>query len=134
MKTILVLEDEPAVLSFLRRMLRDYNLKEATTAEQALQLFIASGRKLDLLLADVTLPVSSGIEVAMLLRSESPILPVILTSGYPVECWSDRKLADLGRLGSHLVTILEKPFSAHVLSGAISALIGTPLPEQARTA
>ena len=41
----------------------------------------------------------------------TPDLPVILTSGYPVSGWSDRDAAGLERLGPGPVAILQKPFS-----------------------
>jgi DNA-binding response OmpR family regulator len=66
--TILVLEDEPSVRKHLRRMLKRYGLIEASGAEQALQLFLEHERKIGFLVADVTLPKSSGIQVALLLR------------------------------------------------------------------
>ena len=84
MKTLLVLEDNPSVMMVLRLMLETYSLIEASNAEQAIRLFTDHGRKIDLLVADVTLPTSSGIQVAMLLHLEIPDLPVILTSGYPL--------------------------------------------------
>lgn len=123
MKTILVLEDNPSVMMVLRLMLETYRLIEASTAEQAIRLFTDHGRKIDLLVADVTLPTSSGIQVALLLRLEIPDLPVILTSGYPVNDWSDGDLADLGRLGANSVAILPKPFQGKVLSDAVRELI-----------
>jgi CheY-like chemotaxis protein len=122
-KTILVLEDNPSVMMVLRLMLETYRLIEASTAEQAIRLFTDHGRKIDLLVADVTLPTSSGIQVALLLRLEIPDLPVILTSGYPVNDWSDGDLADLGRLGANSVAILPKPFQGKVLSDAVRELI-----------
>ena len=125
MKTLLVLEDNPSVMMVLRLILEQYTLVEASTAEQALRLFTGHGRKIDLLVADVTLPASSGIHVALLLRSEVPDLPVILTSGYPVGAWSDRDSADLERLGSRSVAILQKPFQGSALSDAVGELIGT---------
>jgi hypothetical protein len=51
MKTLVVLEDESDVMDFLRRMLPQYSLIEATTAQQALRLFIDHGRQVDLLIA-----------------------------------------------------------------------------------
>ena len=63
MKTILVLEDNTAVMMILRLMLEQYSLLEASNAEQALRLFTGHGREIDLLVADVTLPRSSGIQV-----------------------------------------------------------------------
>jgi CheY-like chemotaxis protein len=133
MKTLLVLEDNSSVMTFLRMMLAKYSLLEASTAEQALRLFAASGRQVDLLVADLNLPKSSGIQVALLLRSKSPTLPVILTSGYPVSAWSVRDSADLERLGSRSVSILPKPFQAQELSNAICELLASQA-EKTRTA
>ena len=126
LKTILVLEDEPTVMTVLRLIMNGYNLIEAVTAKEALRLFIRNGRQLDLLLADLTLPTSSGIRVALLLRSDLPDLPVILTSGYPVSCWGDRDAKDLDQLGSRSVRIFTKPFRAPEISHAVSELIGMP--------
>jgi CheY-like chemotaxis protein len=124
-KTLLVLEDNASVMMFLRLMLEQYNLVEASTAEEALRLFTDRGRRIDLLVTDVTLPTSSGIQVALLLRLEIPDLPVILTSGYPVNDWSDGDLADLGRLGANSVAILPKPFHGNALTDEVRELIGT---------
>jgi CheY-like chemotaxis protein len=134
LKTLLVLEDDPSVMMVLRLMLEQYSIIEASSAEQALRLFTEHSRKIDLLVADVTLPTSSGIQVALLLRSEVPDLPVILTSGYPVGAWNDWDSADLERLGSRSVTILQKPFQGKGLSDAVLELIGTAPSEAAGTA
>lgn len=134
MKTLLVLEDEPILMVLLRHMLKQYSLIEAATAEQALRLFNEHGRRIDLLLADVTLPKSSGIQVALLLRSEMPRLPVILTSGFPVGVWAAREAADLQRLGSSAVAVIQKPFQAGVIRNTIREMIGMEPLEAVRTA
>ena len=67
-KILLVLEDNPSVMMFLRFMLERYSLIETNTAEEAFRFF-DHGRRIDFLIADVTLPTSSGIQVALLLRS-----------------------------------------------------------------
>jgi CheY-like chemotaxis protein len=133
LKTLLVLDDHPSVMMVLRLMLEQYSLIEASTAEQALRLFTDHGRKIDLLVADVTLPTSSGIQVALLLRKEIPELPLILTSGYPVSGWSDRDSADLERLASKSVAILQKPFQAQTLLKAVRELLA-PQAEETKTA
>ena len=116
-KTLLLLEDDPSVMRVLRMMLEQYTLIEATTGEQALGLFAEHGRKVNLLITHLTLPRSSGIQVALLFRSRTPDLPVILTTGYPISAWSDRDSADLERLGS--VAILSKPFQVQSLWKAV---------------
>jgi CheY-like chemotaxis protein len=131
MKTILVLEDDSSLMMLLRRTLKEYHLLEATTAEEALQLFGKHDRHVDLLLTDVTLPTSSGLRVAYSLRSEIRNLPVILTSGYPVSVWSDRDSVDLERLGPNSVAILQKPFQTQALSKLVHAFLGTATSEGA---
>jgi DNA-binding response OmpR family regulator len=128
-KTILLLEDEPALMKLLKHALRSYNLIEATTADEALRLFAERGRQVDLLIADVTLPTSSGLRVAFFLRSEIHSLPVILTSGYPVSNWSANDTADLQRLGSRAVEIILKPFAPRSLLDLVDNLLGASPPE-----
>jgi two-component system, cell cycle sensor histidine kinase and response regulator CckA len=134
MKTVLLLEDELSIMKLLRQVLRQYCLVEAATAEEALMLFIDHDHKIDLLVADLTVSIRSGIQVALLLRTRLPALPVVLTSGYPVSDWNVQDSADLERLGSNSVTILQKPFSAKVLMSAVHELLeGAPF-KAARTA
>jgi CheY-like chemotaxis protein len=134
MKTLLVLEDEPSVMKLLRYTLRDYRLLEATSAEEALRLFIAHDYGVDLLVADLTLPTKSGIQVALHLRSKVPDLPVILTSGYSPANWSERDCADFRRLGEVSLAVLQKPFVGNKLLDAICDLTGSPEVLKARIA
>jgi CheY-like chemotaxis protein len=134
MKTLLVLEDEPSLMKLLRHTLRDYRLIEATTAEEALLLFIDHDYRVDLVVADLSLPARSGIQAALHLRSKIPDLPVILTSGYPRSAWSDRDSADLRKLGEVSVAVLQKPFASHKLLDLICDLTGWPPVWEARTA
>jgi CheY-like chemotaxis protein len=133
LKTILVLEDEPVVMTLLGHVLKLYGVTSATTADQALQHFKKRPGQPDLLLADVTLKVSSGVQVALILRSELPDLAVVLFSGYPVSGWNDRDFADFQRLGWHSLAVLQKPFEAKLLSNAVFDLIGSPQSNKAIT-
>ena len=134
MSVILLLEDDPVVMVYMRRILKQYPLIEATSAEEALRLFNECGRQVDLLVANLTLPASSGIEVALALRSELPSLPVIVTSGFPAGIWSRRNSADLGRLGSDFIAIIEKPIQAQVFLNTVRRMLGAFWDEIARTA
>ena len=126
MKTILVLEDELPVLTLLHHVLEQhaYAVRESTNAEGAIRCFLEANRQIDLLLADITLPKSSGIEVALLLREELPVLRVILISGYPPRVWKARYAADLARLGTDSVAFLQKPFEPQALLNCVHDLIG----------
>ena len=133
MTTVLVLEDEPVVMRLARNILKRHNVIEAASGEEALLRFIDHDHRIDLLIADVTLPRVSGIQVALLLRSRIPKLPVILTSGHPVSSWRTRDADDLERLGPDSVTVLQKPFPAEALRHAVSELLGEPQTQSART-
>ena len=130
-KTILLLEDEPALMKLLAHALASYDVIEATTADEALRHFAERGRHVDLLIADVTLPAGSGLRVAFFIRSEIQNLPVILTFGYPVSNWSASDTADLQRLGSRSVEIIEKPFPARALLDLVENLLDASPPESA---
>jgi len=134
LKTLLVLEDEPSLMKLLRHTLRDYRLIEATSAEEALLLFIDHEYQVDLLVADLTLPTKSGAQVAFHMRSKIPRLPVILTSGYPVSNWSERDSSDLRRLAEMPVAVLQKPFAGYKLLALICELTGWPPAKKASAA
>ena len=76
---VLVVEDEPQVMRFLRAVLpgHGYSILEATTGEQA--IVEASTRGPDLVLLDLGLPDMDGIEVTRRLREWSAV-PVIVLS------------------------------------------------------
>jgi two-component system KDP operon response regulator KdpE len=78
-RLVLVVEDEPQVLRFLRASLtaHGYRLVEATSGEQA--LVEAATRPPDLVLLDLGLPDVDGVEVARRLREWSAV-PIIIIS------------------------------------------------------
>ena len=125
MRTVLLLDDEASLLTLLSRYLarQGYSVLQATMAEEAIERFIDNGRRIDLLIADVTLPDVSGVQMALLLRQEIPHLGVILTSGYPLSAWRDRDANDLVRLGTEAVEVLLKPFPSRVLLSTIESLM-----------
>lgn len=80
-KTILVVEDEPALREILIRTLKSggYSVVEAERADKALE--ISRQSQIDLLLTDVRMPVMSGTELASAVRSREPGLRVVYISG-----------------------------------------------------
>jgi two-component system response regulator RegA len=123
-KRILILEDEVSVMEVFRPALQEYSIIEATTAQQA--VFECRRQPIDLLIADVTLPVESGILVALELLSLSPASRVILISGYPLSMWNHEDTAKLKDLPLGAVNTLQKPFSPETLRAKVHGLIGTP--------
>ena len=128
MQTVLVLEDDTSIMALFRLVVgqNGYNILEATTAGQAFERFEENDAQVDLLIADVTLPVSSGIRVALELQSLLPNLKIIIMSGYPSAMWNDQDSAELEELPSDCVITLQKPFVPATLLDSIHRLLGLP--------
>src|SRR6201987_1257885 len=79
MKTILIVDDEPAAGYGLRRALEaKYRIAEADSAEAAREAL--ETEKPDLLLLDVVLPGQSGLEVLQWMREQGSQTPVLMVS------------------------------------------------------
>jgi DNA-binding response OmpR family regulator len=81
--SILLVEDESRLRQTLKRSLtgRDFQVVEATTADEALEA--AAARDFDLMLLDVNLPDATGWDVLRQLRHGQRVLPVIVLSAVP---------------------------------------------------
>jgi two-component system cell cycle sensor histidine kinase/response regulator CckA len=108
-ETVLVVEDEPAILSVTARILRrnGYAVIEADSAATALEL--AEQHNFDLLLTDCVMPQMSGPVLADRLQEQRAGLPVVFMSGY-----SDGTLGFL-READEEICLVEKPFDEQAL-------------------
>lgn len=129
MSTILLVEDEPSILALMSDILEPsgHVLLKASAVEQALQRLGEADANIDLLIADVNLPVTSGIRVALELRSLLPNLAVILTSGYTPDMWNKHDLAELSELPLDSIAVLQKPFLPGALLQTVSQFVSVPL-------
>lgn len=77
--TILLVEDEPSVASFVATELgfENYEVTIATDGEQALDFFFKEQQNWDLILLDWMLPKLNGLEVCRRIRKKS-LVPIIL--------------------------------------------------------
>jgi CheY-like chemotaxis protein len=114
--TILVADDDSAVLSFLADVLRrhEFSVVTASDGAQALDRARDHGDRIDLLLTDFEMPHMNGIQLAATIRQFLPHIVVILMSG------SSSKDAVTG--GASM--FLRKPFTPPVLLETIAGLLG----------
>ena len=87
-ETILMVEDEPAVLKPTRTFLKrhGYTVLDATNGVEALKLWEKHHRSVSLLLTDMVMPGGlSGRELARELQGKAPALKVIYVSGYSAD-------------------------------------------------
>jgi CheY-like chemotaxis protein len=80
-RTILVVDDEPAVRRVMREILEPagYSVEEASDGRSALQLLHT--RAFDILLTDLVMPDQEGLETVQTLRSEGKAIKIIAMSG-----------------------------------------------------
>src|SRR5436190_12037173 len=122
---VLVVDDEAAVRTLLRRLLtmQNFEVLEAEDGPTALKLVKAD--RPDIVLLDVTLPMQDGLEVLAQLRKDSDV-PVILVTARGSE--SDRVVGL--RMGADDYVV--KPFAAAELSARIESVLrrgaGGPTP------
>ena len=115
--TILVIDDEPAVLGVTARILRraGYATLEAGSGEEALSL--AAAHDFQLLLTDSVMPAMPGPELADRVAALRPGVPVLHMSGYTAG------LLDAGRIRDG-VAFIQKPFTGEQLLDKVHALLG----------
>ncbi len=121
--TVLVVDDEPALLALVRTMLwrAGYTVLEASNAEEALRIAGAADQPIDLLLSDVVMPEVNGYELAERLLAQRPEVKVLHMSGY-----TDQALMEsTGRRSA--APLLRKPFTAYKLVTKISEILENPV-------
>ena len=117
--TILLVEDDPAVLEVGRGMLAyfGYRVLLASNGRQALALYRERRNEIALVLSDMVMPDMSGVELFDTLQSEDPELKMVIMSGYaPGE--NGAKLMARGLAGW-----LQKPMSMKVLAETVTRVL-----------
>lgn len=114
-ETILIVDDEPALITALQRMLRrlNYQVISTNSPREAIQLFRKNAPAFDLVITDFTMPEMNGLELAGQVRAIRPDLPVLLASGY-VPDLNVEKLRAAG-----IYELIEKPASQQILADAV---------------
>jgi len=85
--TVLVVDDDNYVRSFLRRFLEQdgHAVVDVGDGREAIERFSQQPQTFDLVLLDLTMPGWSGGTVLEELRNVDPSIPIVLSSGYPAE-------------------------------------------------
>jgi signal transduction histidine kinase/ActR/RegA family two-component response regulator len=111
--TVLVVDDDPLVLSGTAAMLEDlgHEVTVAQSADEAIRRLAASDALPDLLLTDQVMPGMTGIELIAEARRRWPWIPAILASGF----------AELPDGADAAEYKLRKPFSQDLLRKALAA-------------
>lgn len=116
---VLLAEDERPLRQIIRRMLEhhDFTVVDAADGAAALELSRAQPAGFDVLLTDVVMPGSSGVDLARAVLEAHPQTVVLFMSGYV-----DGGTLDLATIEAPC-GFLAKPFTREQLVGAIRGLV-----------
>jgi len=119
MKHILVVDDEPGMLSLLSRVLSAMRYRVTAAPGGPAALATLGSDQVDLLVTDYRMPDMNGRELIAALRAQRPGLKALVVTGLPPRDGEDREWWDeQPHLG--------KPFSPRSLQNAVVRLIGPP--------
>jgi CheY-like chemotaxis protein len=125
--TILVVDNEPAVLNLVKLILEaaGYVVLTACNGRQALVFCKNRNRAIDLLLTDINMPDISGLELACQVSQIVPRLPVIFLTGGRVDNPGIELLRRAGPFSD--CEVISKPFTSPELLGQVAAICSTTL-------
>lgn len=119
-ETILVVDDERAILDITSSVLEEfgYEVLTAEDGQKALEILNVGPKRIDAAIVDMMMPVMNGTQVVKALKEKLPDLKIISVSGY-------QKEHELINIEENLIdAFLPKPFSAETLLKTLSGVIG----------
>jgi PAS domain S-box-containing protein len=114
-ESILLVDDEEAILNFSKTMLEQlgYKFKGISSSIEALKIFRSAPDKLDLVLTDQTMPGMTGSALAIEILTIRPDMPIILMTGYSETITPEEVVAQ------GIKEYIEKPFTKNIIAAAI---------------
>ena len=112
---MLLVEDEDAVRNFAARALsrQGYEVLEAATGIEALEVMEREKGRVDIVVSDVVMPEMDGPSLLKELRKTKPDLKIIFVSGYPDDAF--KKTLD----ENEAYAFLPKPFTLPQLAAKV---------------
>ena len=118
-ETILLVEDEPAIMDVTKLMLEEFGYIVLATSSpgDALRLAEAHTGRISLLITDVIMPKMNGRQLSKALLARDPHLKCLFMSGYTANIIAQHGMLDPG------VRFIQKPFSMRELSAKIRDIL-----------
>ena len=118
-ETVLIVEDEAAILEMCKRMLErlGYSALTSRTPAEAIAIAEEHPEAIHLVIADVVLPQMNGRELVSHLGAIRPGLRFLFMSGYTADVTAHRGVLEKG------VHFISKPFSMNALADKIREVL-----------
>src|ERR1022692_5273810 len=99
MATVLWIDDDPAILELHGTLLRSKGYKVFTAPDGLSGIAITRQRHIDVVVLDINMPGMDGDQVADVLKTEQPTLPVVIWSTGPEEIPESLRRSEERRVG-----------------------------------
>jgi signal transduction histidine kinase/ActR/RegA family two-component response regulator len=121
---VMVVDDEPDLRDFCVTALGEIasDILTAGNGVEALEQFEKAGRKVDLILLDLTMPKMSGPECFQRLRALDPNVRVLISSGYSLDLDAENLIKGSAS------GFLPKPYDLHQLMESVDRALGNGKP------
>jgi two-component system, cell cycle sensor histidine kinase and response regulator CckA len=125
--SILVVDDTPTVRRMAHRLLSEWGFRvfEAESGEEAIEVLETAKGGIQLVMVDVILPLSDGIQVTRRILERWPSQRTLYMSAHPAEVLARHGLTEL------TVPFLAKPFTRDELLNKVSEALARPAPAAA---
>lgn len=121
-ETVLLVDDEPMIVETGKKMIErlGYDVVSATSGRKAIDIFRDHSENIDLVVLDMIMPGTAGIEVYQALMRVDPSARIVLTSGYNIDPQTRQLLDANGN------SFLHKPFNIQELSFRLREILDRP--------
>jgi two-component system, cell cycle sensor histidine kinase and response regulator CckA len=126
--SILVVDDMPTVRRMAHRLLSEWGFRvfEAESGEEALEVLETAKGGVQLVIVDVILPLSDGVQVTRRIQERWPGQRTLYMSAHPAQVLAQHGLTEL------TVPFLAKPFTRDELLTKVSEALARPAPAAER--
>ena len=115
--TILIVEDEPNVVSVIKRGLNDYGYEVSVATNGLTGLQMALDYPFDLIILDIMLPSLDGVQICKRVREHNQLVPILMLTAL------DSTMNIVSALDSGADDYLVKPFEMVELAARIRTLL-----------
>jgi PAS domain S-box-containing protein len=122
-EVILIVDDEPDIISGLRQMLERHNYRvyTATNGEKAMDMIARHEQRIDVLVTDMMMPAMDGVALIRAVRGVMPELKIIASSGLGTDMAGNDRTQELKSLG--VAAYLPKPYGTQKLLATLHQLL-----------
>jgi FixJ family two-component response regulator len=117
---IAIVDDEPDMAAITSELLEEigYSTVSYTTAVDFMAAFMAAPDRIDLVVTDVVMPGTTGLQLVESLRQAGHDVPVLFMTGFELQ----NRLPPGGTAGR--ISFVRKPFTSTQLAQAVRRLVG----------